>query len=452
MKNTILFDKYEALTDTTVEEIPSIIEIDKKLIPEMFHDFKYPISSWPVIVNPELTNDLEEVCTTLPRLLKQIPKRYFQDNIQKIADFYFDGNLMPARFALMCHQKQIDVSTRLDLTLTEDGFKVLEANMGSSIGGMEFQNFEPMIRKLHPLLEHPESMNDYISKPTQSIYLKFIVQHILKYVSNTLREMNILLVGYGEENAQNTHVKTFFNDLLTKELSKAEVRANIQMGNIHGLKLVKNELTYKGAPVHAVLILSYTLNDISSDLFRAFLMNKVYFPDHPGTFLLADKRNLSLLRELALQQKFDEKHNNLILKYVPWTEIVSDKTVTYQGKEYALLPLLQEQKDRFVIKIARGLQGKDVFVGKYLSQEEWNDVIVMSLKTQDFIAQEFSDSKNILAPDQNSQWKPHKLVWGAFGFGDLYGGAWVRMAPVTQDQTGVINSATGALEALVYES
>ena len=452
MKNTILFDKYEALTDTTNSEMSGIIEIDKKLIPEIFHNFKYPISSWPVIVNPELINDLEEVCTTLPRLLKQIPALYFQNDIKKIADFYFDGNLMPARFALMCHQKQIDVSTRLDLTLTDDGFKVLEINMGSSIGGMEFQNFEPMIRKLHPLLMAPESMNRFVTKPTQSLYLQFVVQHIFQYVSKTLSEMNILLVGYGEENAQNRKVKAFFNELLTKELSKTGVRGKVHMGTIAGLKLTKNDLVYNNKPMHAVLMLNYAPNDISPDLFRAFLMNRVYFPDHLGTFLLADKRNLCLLRELAEQKQFEEKHNAMILKYVPWTEIVSDKKVTYNGKEYSLPALLKEQKDQFVIKIAMGLQGKDVFIGKFMSQEEWNNAIAQSLQTQNFIAQEFSDSKNFLAPDQSNQWKPHKLVWGAFGFGDLYGGAWVRMAPVTQDQTGVINSAAGAVEALVYES
>lgn len=67
-----------------------------------------------------------------------------------------------------------------------------------------------------------------------------------------------------------------------------------------------------------------------------------------------------------------------------------------------------------------------------------------------FIAQEFCESINFLAPNRSNQWTPHILVWRAFGFGEDYGGVWGRMSEVNTSSGG-INSATGAVEIIVYE-
>jgi hypothetical protein len=103
-----------------------------------------------------------------------------------------------------------------------------------------------------------------------------------------------------------------------------------------------------------------------------------------------------------------------------------------------------------VIKAARGYQGKDVFIGKFTNTDEWEEVLEKALENGAFIAQEFSDSVDFAAPNRHNEWTPHKLIWGAFGFGDFYGGVWVRMSEVKTD-VGVINSATGAVEAIVFE-
>ena len=57
----------------------------------------------------------------------------------------------------------------------------------------------------------------------------------------------------------------------------------------------------------------------------------------------------------------------------------------------------------------------------------------------------------MIAPNKNNEWKPHALIWGAFGFGDTFGGVWVRMSDI-ENNTGAINSATGAVEVIVYET
>ncbi|MEM6685367.1 MAG: hypothetical protein AAF617_06170 [Bacteroidota bacterium] len=450
MENNILFDTYDTFLKNQESTIANVIEIDEEKVHWFFRGFKYPISSWPVVINQKLTKSLEEVSAFVPSMLQKIPALYFNNNINDIADFYFDGNKNKAKFSLMCHNKNVEVSCRLDLTYTEDGFKVLEVNMGSSIGGMEFQNFEPLIKELHPELQQPSNGNYYNSKKTQNIYVKFLVEKVLEFVTD-VEEVNIFLVN---DKNQDAHLKEmilgFYNDLLSSELQHRNKKGTVYSDRIDTLKFVNNQLTYQGNSVQAVLILDFALVDITPAIFRAFINNKVYFPDHPGTMFVGDKRNLALLRRLAVNNKFEAAENALILQYIPWTEIVEDVTVSYNGKSYEMLTLLRTHKDDFVIKISDGLQGNNVFVGKFLSSHEWEKAISQSLESKNYIAQKFSDSIALNAPNAKNEWIPHKLIWGAFGFGKTYGGTWVRMS-ANKNDSGIINSATGAVEAIVYE-
>lgn len=451
--DTILLDAYNLFNDEYAQRIPTCIDTLNNEVPEIFKHYEYPVSSWPVIINSEIAGKLNELSVRLPQLIRQIPALYFGNNVKQIADFYFDGNEMIAEFALMYHLKNIDVGCRLDLTYSENQFKVLEANMGSSIGGWQVQSFEAIIRKLHTPLNNPTTSHNFKSRNTQRIYIEFLVESVLKYVSEVDWEMNVFLCMKTEGNDKTGEVSTnFFNDLLQRELQKRGMVGKVYSGDIMDLKYNNERLLFNGDTIHSVLV--FELNDaqtIPTDVYRAFIADKIYFPDHIGVPMLGDKRNLSLLRELAMKKVFGQSDNELILNSVPWTSVIREGIIHYKNEEYGLLDLLKDKKDEFVIKAARGLQGKDVFIGKFSTSEEWEDAIQLAIANKNgFLAQEFSDSMDFLAPDMSNVWEPHKLIWGSFGFGQKYGGVWVRMSAVKTD-VGVINSATGAVEALVYE-
>lgn len=447
MENTILFDNYKSFVKEKKNDFSHRLNTNSELISEFFRGFKYPISSWPILLPERLTDELTRVSIEIPGLLNEIPKLYFKNDAKRIADFYFDGDVQMAEFFMLCTQKKTPVSSRLDLTYTTNGFKVLEVNMGSSIGGMEFQHFEPLIEDLHAELAGSEEVQ-YKARQTQNIYIKFLVDQI----GEVGGEVNIFLVGKeGEDETHKEAKKKFFNDLLVKELAESGRKGAIYIDTLHSLKFENNALYYNENVMHSVLILDHSLVSMSPDLFRALLMDKVYFPDHLGTMFLGDKRNLGLLRRLAKEEAFSKTQNELILNHIPWTEIIEDTNVLYQGKSVPMVKLLKHNKDEFVVKIADGMQGNDVYVGKYMNNQEWNAAIIKAVEHGKFIAQKFSDSISLLAPDETKNWVPHKLVWGSFNFGAIYGGVWVRMSAI-KNNSGVINSATGAVEAIVYES
>ena len=244
----------------------------------------------------------------------------------------------------------------------------------------------------------------------------------------------------------------FFNELLKEELQRRGIKGGAFSGDISSLKLENRKLILNNKEIHSVLFFSLdNTQEVPRDIFRAFMMDNIYFPDHLGTSFLRDKKNLALLRELAEQKKFTPEDNTLILESIPWTSLINDNIIVYKDQKYKLLDLLLERKDHFVIKAANGAQGEDVFIGKFSTTEKWKEILEKALEKNNFIAQEFSDSMNFLAPDISNEWTPHKLIWGSFGFGKKYGGVWVRMSAIKTD-VGVINSATGAVEAIVYET
>ncbi len=448
--NTILSDKYEDIF-TSSENIPVYIDTDVSLSPEIFKKYEYPVSTWPVIIDQKIAKEFRKQSTIIPSLLTQIPTLYFNDDVKRIGDFYFGGNEMAAEFALMCHKKNHEVACRLDLMVTDNGPKLLEVNMGSGMGGWQICSFVDVLRNLIPGLIELEKTDRVVFRNTQYKYMEFLVDKIFQYVEDVTEELNIFTtIDQTDPHAPPIPViLEYLNSLLEEILSKRGLTGSFYNAPESSLKLDEGDLHLDGKRIHGVLNMDG--RELPADVFRAFIMDRIYWPDNLASALYKDKRNLVLLLEMAQEQKFKDPENRMLLDAIPWTSIIEDKLVEFRDKEQNLLQLLRNRKDDFVIKVAKGFQGINVFVGKYLNDEEWLKAIELASGKIPFIAQEFSESLDYLAPDKENNWKPHKLVWGTFGFGQKYGGAFVRMSAVGSGN-GVINSAAGANEALVYES
>lgn len=78
-----------------------------------------------------------------------------------------------------------------------------------------------------------------------------------------------------------------------------------------------------------------------------------------------------------------------------------------------------------------------VYIGKFLTEVACKEAIIKAFKYEEYIAQGVSNSMDFLVPDENNEQSPYKLVWGAFGFGDCYGGVWIRMS-ILKNITGEV--------------
>ncbi|WP_298427769.1 hypothetical protein [uncultured Kordia sp.] len=445
--DTILSSKYNEFIAQKNHEFPSLVAIEKAAVPKILKQFHYPISSWPVLIEKEIVKEIKLLSVRIPKLIAKIPELYFNNDIQRIADFYVNGNKTLAEFTMMCQEKQVLASCRLDIVNTNKGLKVLEANICSSIGGWQLQSFEKEIRSYHPLLKSDIKKEKFISRNTQVNYIKFIINEILNNVYDIDKEINIFISLDDEEAIAPIDTVAFFQNLIDVVNEEKEYKIKIFTGDVTKLYLEGKNLHFNSVRIHGLLDMD--IKEIPSIVTRAFLLGTTYFPDNLATNMHSDKRNLALLRLLAEAGKFTATDNRLLKNCMPWTVELQSKEVNYKEEKIAITELIKE-KDKFVIKPFRGFQGKEVFVGKFLTQTQWEAIVKKNVNSGKFILQEFCDSKQYLAPNKNNEWTPHKIIWGTFGFGTKYAGTFVRMSEVTSNR-GVINAATGAIETIVYE-
>lgn len=446
---TILFAKHDEFIAEKDPELASLVKCEDADVPEIFKKYHYPVSTWPVLIDKEMTKEIKLLSVRIPKLIAQIPKLYFNNDIQKIADFYLEGDTTLAEFTMMCQDKNILPSSRLDVTYSDDGFKVLEANVGSTIGGWQVQSFDEEIRSYHSLLRNDVTKEQFISRNTQINYIEFIIDEILRSVTGIDKEINLFIgVSEGQDDViSSEETSNFFQDAVNYVCEGRDLKMNVYNDDRTKLYLDGKNLCYNSIRLHGLLDMDE--KEMPPIVFRAYLLGTLYFPDNLATNMYGDKRNLALLRFLAEEGKFSEADNRLLKKCMPWTVEFADKVVDFKGEKCAVTDLIK-RKDDFVIKPFSGFQGKGVHVGKFLTQSEWDVAIAENLNTGKFILQEFCDSILYLAPNKNNEWTPHKLIWGMFGFDSMYGGVWVRMSEAATD-VGVINSAKGAVEAIVYE-
>ena len=95
--------------------------------------------------------------------------------------------------------------------------------------------------------------------------------------------------------------------------------------------------------------------------------------------ILHKKASLAVLSDEANNHLFTSEECAAIAKYIPWTCLVEDRKITYQGKQIDLLPFLSKNKDDFVIKPNDEYGGKGVVLGWETDSTQWETALKTAL-------------------------------------------------------------------------
>ncbi len=418
-------------------------------LPPLFRNYRYPLHSWPWFLGEEMRKTLEGCVRFVPSLVQRAIKVEFGNDAGRLAAFFGMGDML----AHLYMESTLDLSHlmfRVDAVLTATGLKVMEINAGSDIGGWQIQWMDGQYRN-HPSLQAFFAKIECESRNTPLGYLKHIITIAMAVRDRPDEEIHVFIVVDPEfmaiDDSANT-ISKVFQDALTV----CDCDGSVQFG--HGY----DGLTFSSSGVHlggkriSAVVSSHQRADlpIPQMLFRAYLANRVAWPDNPFAATIGDKRCLALLHRHKDSAAFSAEERRLIEYFVPWSTEAMPGMMSFEGRRIELEQLLVAERARFVIKIARGARGDDVYVGKHKTADEWVPIVRRALSESGWLVQEFCASLPFYGQLGESGYGLHDVIWGVFGFGGQYGGCWLRLMG-KDSRDGIINSAKGAQETIVYE-
>ncbi|MFK0115155.1 hypothetical protein [Streptomyces sp. NPDC090994] len=170
-----------------------------------------------------------------------------------------------------------------------------------------------------------------------------------------------------------------------------------------------------------------------------------------SSYLLANKKVLAWLSEgLPWMSEADRA---LTRRYVPWSRVVADTEAHWRGRRAGLPELVVSARERFVLKKAIGMMGREVLIGRLSTPVQWAAEVERALCEGDTIVQEYTESvpyelEMCDASGTRAERVAVAPVLSPMVFGGRPGGCYARYFP--SGQSGVVSVyGQGAMENAV---
>jgi hypothetical protein len=408
---------------------------------------------WPVLLPREKMEAYATVATDLVRLLLDLPHRVFRLDPERLREFYRIDLDQARLIATLVDSTDIlaSATARGDFLETEKGLQCLEINVGGGLGGWSVGVWT------QSYLEAP-LVRDFLAEGD----VRFSYRIPARIVLRRILEESAPLATDGQVNIAFV-VPT--EDLLVgtgrwAEDYAAEYRAVLAGCEEHdgeaitccidALREEGRTLCFEDRRIHAVV--EACDGNLTRPVLSALLAGAVRVYNGPVNRVLADKLNLALLSEMVDSDLLSPAEQRLVRHHVPWTRRVSAEFVDFEGERHYLPDLLEDRRERMVLKPGYSGHGENVLIGSETSGGRWAEAIEQALDEGGWVAQELLEGLTCHFPvddDPRRLPQPHDVVWGLLTCGTDFAGCFVRLMP--RGGHRVINSAQGACVGVVLE-
>jgi hypothetical protein len=332
---------------------------------------------------------------------------------------------------------------RADLYEDSTGFKLLEFNMGSALGGMENADI------CRTMLGHP-------------LLGEFAREHGLRYVDTMHAQVDNMLAGTGADRDAGpvvavTDWPSSYHARLGPYMGKLALRWREFGLDAHPCHI--GELDVRGGRVWLggravdiiarMFLLEYLLEPGAASLMDPVLdavaSGRVTMFTPLDTELLGSKSALAMLSDPANRHLFSPAEAAAIDRIVPWTRMVRPGPVTLEdGSTVDLAQYAAAHADDLVLKPALRYGGQDVLPGwdPGTSPELWRDVLGKAMG-QPFVLQRRIRPVPELFPGEDGEPVPWIVAWGVYTGVSGYGGMITRAGTVSS-RLAVLNVGAGA--------
>lgn len=436
-----------------VEKTPGCLKRSNFKILELKNDL-FKLQPWPTFINKKTKQTFQDAGVKLFKLIKSIPKRIFNNDVQKMSD-YFEVPLeqVKAQMEGVTDDHIDSLLGRGDFIVSPSGLKCLEYNVAASLGGWQIPIWEILYLN-NPIIAN--FLKSYGVKTKNENLLALFLEHVtsscLSKIPGCTSEINIAVLAKVSEPNLEKRMKSYLEMLLGEILNrkKSNIKGNILVGTYQQLELIDNALFFLGKRVHSVTEMD--LGAISTEVRKAFRAGNIRLFNGPVGQLLSHKLNLALLSDYENPGVFTAEEKKIIDTHVPWTRKITAGKTTYKEEKIAQLEhFMIANREKLVIKPSEEYGGKGVCVGPKSSEKEWEEAINTAFKEKNWVVQEYVKPSVGYYQEGQEGYEIHDMTWGFFIFGYRYTGAWVRVMP-QENSKGVINCHQGASVSIIFET
>lgn len=338
---------------------------------------------------------------------------------------------------------QVTQQARMDLYADETGFKLLEFNMGSAIGGIDQSDMA------RALLEHP-------------VLAEFAKTHRLDYVDTMREQVHNLFVESGFEPGSHPVVAqvdwpTSFESLepYMRHFMERFAQMGVEGHACHiGQLEVRDGGVWLGERRIDIIHRLFMLEDLNESPDAAALMDpvldaaargevKIFTPLDSEMF--ASKAALAMLSDEANRSVFDPGQLASLDRILPWTRMVRRGPVTLEdGSQVELLDYVLTHQDDLALKPTMLHGGEGVLLGwrADTTPAEWEERVRAALDGPWLVQRRVRPVPELFAVGDGDP-VPWIVNWGVFTVVNGYGGAYARAATV-ESNLEVINLDAGA--------
>jgi hypothetical protein len=389
----------------------------------------------------QLSTDLE----TLYRLVTGLPDKLYGGDL---GAFAASTGITPAQVQAVLRGRGSAPSrlARADIYRDEAGFRVMELNMSSALGGVDNMALNRAMLRLPFIAEFVERNNltytDTMVEVVETIFAECKVPSGSRPVI-ALCDWPASFETLEPQLRQNVAVFDALGcDALPCHIGQLELRddsiwlADKQIDVIYRIFLMEDLLDPAGpALIEPVL--------------RAAERGNVAIFSPMDAELYSTKGALALLSDEANRQLFTAAELASIDRLLPWTRMVRPGPVTVAGRQVQLADYAISERTELILKPTLLHGGTGVVPGWQTDPAEWQGLIADAMDEPFVLQKRIHPWTEPYPKADGSGMEDWVVLWGAFLGARGYAGMLVRGTP--DADAGVLNMATGALGGCCFQ-
>ncbi|MEU9802130.1 hypothetical protein [Streptomyces sp. NPDC051000] len=385
-----------------------------------------------------LAGDLDNLLNALSSL----PDRLFGGDF---AAFASAGGLNEVQVAAVMRNRgaRMTRQTRADLICDEAGFKLLELNIGSAVGGMD------NVDVCRELLAHP-------------VLAEFAERHGLTFMDSLREQVNNILVESGFAPGDRpvvalTEWPSVFEDEIPymTQLCERWGELGLDASPCHlGQLEVRDGRVWLGEKPVDIIVRTFLIRDLltpgaeelTAPVFDAANRGEVRIFTPLDTTAYASKGALAMLSDENNRGLFSAEELASLDRILPWTRMVRPGLVTLEdGERVDLVAYAVEHQADLVLKPTSLSGGKGVVLGwsDDLTPAQWREQIDLALESPYVIQRRIRSVLESVPVDEDGTLGRFRPVWGVVTGVNGFTGASVRAIPEAAGDV-VVNVVNGA--------